>query len=91
MTLNLEAEIDPTKWTALQVEVCMNVANAKIYAFVAETERMAELVRLGLIPRATAADYLNEAAVYNQLYYDYGAEHIQSIMAVAFAGQAAAC
>jgi hypothetical protein len=90
MTLNLESEIDPTKWTALQVEVCMNVANAKIYAFAAEADRMAELVRLGLITRAVGADYLNESAVYNGLYYDYGADHVQSIISSAFASEAAA-
>ena len=68
----------------------MNVANAKIYAFVAEAERMAEFVRLGLITRSIAADYLSEAAVYNQLYYEYGADYVQSILAAAFASQAAA-
>lgn len=90
MTINLEAEIDPTKWTALQTEVCMNVANAKIYAFATEAERIAEIVRLGLITRAVGGDYLNECAVYNALYYDYGADHVQSIISAAFAGQAAA-
>ena len=59
MTLNLEADIgkqmrtlDPTQWTALQAEVCMTIANAKLYAFVAEAERLAEFVRLGLMSRA---------------------------------------
>jgi hypothetical protein len=35
------------KWTALQTEICMNVALAKREAFIAEAQRMAEYVRLG--------------------------------------------
>jgi hypothetical protein len=89
MTFNLEAEIDPTKWTALQREICMNVALAKRDAFIAETERAAEFVRLGFITRATAADYLHEAAIYNQLIFEYGADAIQAIMAAALASEAA--
>ena len=97
MRLNLEADIaeqvavlNEKSWTALQAQTCMNVANAKIYAFEVEADRLAELVRLGLITRAIAADYLNTAAAYNALYYEYGADHVQSIMSAAFAGQAAA-
>ena len=91
MTLNLESNIgeqvralDPMAWTKLQAEVCMTIANAKFYAFVAEAERMAEFVRLGFLSRATAADYLQEAAVYNSLCFEYGTDHIQAIMATAF-------
>ena len=89
MTLNLEAEIDPTwldptKWTALQTEICMNVALAKRDAFTAEAQRMAEFVRLGFITRVVAADYLHEAVIYNQLYFEYGADAIQKIIAEAF-------
>jgi hypothetical protein len=95
MTLNLEAEIDlarfdPTKWTALQTEICMNVALAKRDAFVAEVQRMAEFVRLGFLTRAAAADYLHEAAIYNQLYFEYGTDQIQKIVAAAFESEAAA-
>jgi hypothetical protein len=90
MTLNLEAEIeipcDVTKWTKLQTEICMNVANAKFHAFIVEAERMAEFTRLGFITRATAADYLHEAAIYNSLIFEYGADRIQKIMAEAFEG-----
>jgi hypothetical protein len=91
MTLNLEADIveqvlalDPTEWTTLQTSVCMTIANAKFYAFVAEAERMAEFVRLGLLTRATAADVLHTAAVYNALCAEYGTDRIQKIMAAAF-------
>jgi hypothetical protein len=97
MTLNLEAGIaeqiavlDEKTWTALQIQTCMNVANAKLYAFVVEADRLAELVRLGLITRAVAVDYLNTAAAYNALHYEYGSDHVQSIMSAAFAGQVAA-
>jgi hypothetical protein len=85
--LNLEADwnaVDPTKWTALQAEVCMNVALAKRDAFIAEADRMAEFVRLGLITRAMAGDYLHEAAIYNRLCFEYGADAIQGIMSAAF-------
>ncbi len=71
-------------WDKLQIEVCMNVANAKFYAFVAEAQRMAEWVRLGIMTKVTAADCLHESAQYNQLYFEYGAERIQKVMAEAF-------
>jgi hypothetical protein len=97
MRLNLEADIaeqvaglNEKTWTALQAQACMNVANAKLYAFEVEVDRLAEFVRLGLITRAMAADYLNTAAVYNQLDYEYGTDHVQSIMASAFADRVAA-
>ena len=97
MKLNLEADIaeqvavlDEKTWTALQAQTCMNVANAKLYAFEAEAERLAELVRLGLITRAIAVDYLETSAAYNALHYEYGTDHVQSIMSAAFAGQVAA-
>jgi hypothetical protein len=90
MTLNLESDIgeqvralDPCEWTALQSEICMTVANAKFYAFVAEADRLAEFVRLGFMTRATAADYLHESALYNSLFFDYGTDRIQKIMATA--------
>lgn len=94
MRLNLEADIaeqvavlNEKNWTALQAQTCMNVANAKIYAFGVEAERLAEFVRLGLITRAIAADYLNTAAAYNQLYFEYGTDRIQRVMADALAGR----
>jgi hypothetical protein len=83
-----DGAIDLTKWTALQTEICMNVALAKRDAFIAEAERLAEFVRLGFITRAVAADYLHEAALYNQLIFEYGADHIQAIMAAALDGEA---
>jgi hypothetical protein len=92
MTLNLDAEwiaIDPTKWTALQAEICMSVALAKRDAFISEAQRIAEFVRLGFITRATAADYLHEAAIYNQLIFECGADAIQAIVAAAFDCEAA--
>jgi hypothetical protein len=89
MTLNLNAEIDPTKWTALLTEMCMNVALAKWDAFIAEAERAAEYVRLGFITRAVAADYLHETALYNELVFEYGADAIQAIMAAALSEAAA--
>jgi hypothetical protein len=95
-TLNPESDIleqanalDEKKWTFLQAEICMNVANAKLEAFSDECGRAAEYVRLGLIPRSVAANYLHVAAVYNQLYFEYGADRIQKIMAQAAERRAA--
>ena len=91
MTFNLNnTDVDPMGWTALQTEICMNVALAKHHAFVAEADRAAEFVRLGFITRAMASDYLHIAAVYNQLTFEYGADAIQAIMASALSGEAAA-
>ena len=91
MTINLNADSDPTSWTALQTEICMSVALAKLDAFMAEAERMAEFARLGFVTRAVAGDYLHEAAIYNQLYFEYGTDHIQGIISAAFASEAIAC
>jgi hypothetical protein len=77
-------------WTALQTDICMSVALAKRDAFIAEAERVAELVRLGLLTKPAAADTLHEAAIYNQLYFEYGADHIQAIMAATIGSGAAA-
>lgn len=76
-------------WTALQTELCMNVANAKYYAFADEAAKLAHWVRLGVIQKQVAADYLDEAARYNALYLEYGTERIQGVMAAAFACEAA--
>ena len=95
-TINLESDIqaqsailDVKGWTQLQAEICMNVANAKFCAFMAECEQAAEYVRLGFVTRTAAADYLHVAAVYNQLYFEYGADQIQQIMADALESRAA--
>jgi hypothetical protein len=90
MTLNLEAEINPTKWTKLQAEICMNVANAKYYAFADEALKMAHWVRLGVVQKQVAGDYLHEAAIYNQLAFEYGNDAIQAIMSAAFGSEVAA-
>ena len=96
MKLNLQTDLaeqvaclNEKTWTVLQTQTCMAVANAKLYAFEVEAERLAELVRMELIPRTVAADYLNTAAVYNALHYEYGSDHVQSIMAAAFSEAAA--
>ena len=96
MTLNLEKDIDeqvrgldPTNWTVLQAEVCMRIAHGKLDAFAVEAHRLAEMVRYGLLTRSIAADYLHEAATYNQLMFEYGMDHIQAIMATAFDCEAA--
>jgi hypothetical protein len=80
---------DELNWTPLQADVCMTIALAKRDAFIDEAYRLAELVRLRVLPRAVAADYLHEAAVYNSLSFEYGADHIQGIMASAFEEAAA--
>ena len=90
MNLNLNAEIETVEWTALQAEICMNVALAKRDAFIAEAQRAADYVRRGFLPRAVAADYLQEAANYNSLCVEYGVDDIQQIIASAFDGEATA-
>jgi hypothetical protein len=67
----------------------MNVALAKRDAFIAESQRLADFVRLGLITRTIAADYLQEAAVYNSLTFEYGTDAVQAIMAAALSEVAA--
>jgi hypothetical protein len=95
-TLNLEADIgeqlqamDERKWSALQTEICMNVANAKFFAFVDEAARTADFVRLGILTRPRAAECLHISAAYNQLYFEYGTDRIQAIIADAFESMAA--
>lgn len=75
---------DPMPWTALQAEICMNVANAKLFAFEAEADRLAHWVRLGVVSKSTAVDYLHETTVYNSLIFEYGADRIQAVMSQAF-------
>ena len=82
--MNLESDIPESpsfNWSPLQIEVCMSVAMAKRDAFIAEAYRIGDLVRLKVLDRATAADTLHEAATYNELYFEYGREHIQQLMA----------
>jgi hypothetical protein len=84
--LNLEADISVSAecdWTPLQADICMSIALAKRDAFMAEAQRVAAFVRLGFITRTVAADYLNEAAIYNQLTFEYGTDAIQAIMSAA--------
>jgi hypothetical protein len=46
-------------------------------------------VRLGLLKKAEAADVLQEAAAYNSLVFEYGADKIQKIMAAGLSEAAA--
>lgn len=96
MTFNLESDggilcCNVEKWSPLTADVCTYVATAKLAAFHEQAIRCAELFQLGLIQRAEAADILYEAAVYNALGFEYGADKIQGIIAAAFASEAAAC
>lgn len=96
MTFNLESEggivcCNIEKWSPLAIDVCTYVATAKLAAFQEQAARCGELFHLGLIQRAEAADILHEAAVYNGLGVEYGADRIQGIIAAAFAREAAAC
>jgi hypothetical protein len=91
--LNLEIDIVESaryNWTPLQTDICMRVALAKREAFICESERMADLVRLKMLPKTIAADCLHEAAAYNSLYFEYGADHIQKIMSAALGIETAA-
>jgi len=97
MTLNLDADIagqveclNSSRWTPLQAETCMYVANAKYYAFQDEADRHAEFVRCGLETRAEAVEILHAAALYNGLYCEYGRDKIQGVVAEALRKVAAA-
>jgi hypothetical protein len=94
--INLEADLaeqcavlNERKWSSLQSEVAMNIANAPFFAFQDEAQRMAEFVRLSLLTRAEAADILHTAAVYGSLYCSYGRDRIQNVMAAALESRAA--
>jgi hypothetical protein len=91
MTFNLDAECTAIEeWTPLQADVCMCIANAKFIAFENEAFRCGDLLRLGLLKRSEAADVLHEAAIYNQLYFEYGIDAIQAIMSAALDSEVAA-
>lgn len=79
-----------TEWSPLQVRLTMAVANAKYYAFEATALDVGELLELGLISKADAADLLQEIAIYNQLSFEYGQDRIQRIMADGIARRGAA-
>jgi hypothetical protein len=81
---------DISDWTPLQADVCMSIANAKYETFIFEAGRLAKLVRARILSGADAADYLHEAANYNQLYFEYGVDQIQAIMARMLSLEAAA-
>jgi hypothetical protein len=90
MTLNLDQDLaeqvqclDESKWSPLQAETCMAVANAKFYAFEAEAARLSEFVRCGFMTRTAAADTLHAAALYSSLYAEYGRDRIQRIVSEA--------
>ena len=68
-------------WSPLQADIAMTVANAKLIAFETQCLRAGELVRLGLLKRADAADLLQEAAHYNSLPFEYGQDRVQKLMA----------
>ena len=97
MTVNLESDIqnqiealDVEKWTPLQADVCMNVALAKLDRFMDQADRLAELVRVRVLPKPVAADYLHQTAIYNSLYFEYGVDRVEEIMAQALGSEAAA-
>jgi hypothetical protein len=79
---------DPSRWTPLQIEVIMAVANAKIDEFAGASHYVARLVRHGLVAKQDGVDTLHEAAAYNALYGEYGRDEIQSIIAAAFKWEA---
>lgn len=80
---------DILQWSPLQTRITMAIANAKLFEFQEQSYRAGELIQLGVLARVEAADILQEAAVYNALVYEYGADHVQKIMAAAFSEAAA--
>ena len=68
----------------LQIDVSIKVALAKLAEFENQAYRIGDLVRLSILRRADAADMLHEAAIYNSLIFEYGADRIQKIIADAF-------
>ena len=72
--------LDIINWSPLQTRVTMAVATAKYDEFGIQAFNVGELVRLKLLGRAEAADLLHEAAIYNSLIFEYGADAIQLLM-----------
>jgi hypothetical protein len=70
----------------LQMDFNVAIANAKIAEFESQAYRAGDMVRLGLLNRADAADLLHEAAIYNGLIFEYGQDRIQQIMAEGIGG-----
>jgi hypothetical protein len=80
--LRLQPEItDVADWDMLQADVAVHVANAPLFAFQDQCYRLGEMVRLGVLPRARAADILQTAAHYNSLPFEYGRDRVQALMA----------
>lgn len=75
---------DPTRWTPLQLDIVLRVANAKYNEFVGATDYVARSVRNRLIIKQDGVDTLHEAALYNGLYAEYGRDNIQTVIATAF-------
>lgn len=71
-------------WSPLQKRLCIGIALAKRDAFIDAACYMADLVKMRMLDRAEAAELLQVAADHNSLAYEYGADHIQAIMATAF-------
>jgi hypothetical protein len=84
MTINLDAECFAPGCSPLQIDVNIRVALAKISEFENQAYRLGDWIRVGQMTRAEAADILHEAAIYNSLVFEYGADRIEKIMADAF-------
>ena len=82
-----ERESPHYNWSPLQIEICMSVALAKRDAFIAACYQVGDMARLGVITKAVAADVLNETALYNGLYFEYGRDDIQRLMSNALGAQ----
>lgn len=76
--------LEISEWSPLHIRLITEVANAKLAAFIDVADYTGELVQLGVLDKAAAADLLQEVAVYNQLTFEYGHDRIQKIMAKSF-------
>jgi hypothetical protein len=73
----------PSKWTPLQRDIILPIANARLEAFRDAVEYVSGLVRQGLLTKQDAVNVLYEAVLYNRLCEEYWLE-IQSIIGDAF-------
>src|SRR6218665_1389870 len=71
---------DPTKWTSLQRDLVLAIANARFDRFHDAVEYVVGLVRHRWVTKQDAVDLLHEVALYNALYQEYGRDRIQKII-----------
>lgn len=78
-------DVDVENMPKALLSMCANVANANLHAFAVEAFEVARMHKDHLLARQLASDWMDAIARYNSLYFWYGRDCIQGIMADAFA------